>query len=263
MAIGTSSLMQVICGLTSLELTELSQSCDELRLELQRHSQLVEWLVSRWNFHEMADLQEEMKQKLGEVEEQSLKSLEEAVQQAPSAFNRFSHSPDNKTFDFLQHFIRAGSCLVKPCLEYFADIHASQRSEWCPEAMNQLDFESFGEVLCRCYESLGILASGGHAESVVPKAFFSLVSHELSQLSEVKMQKEVNLLLRYFGSNHDEQSSSEKNILLDAFRMHRTAQSVPALQRALQVMRQEQVLKSRCFGEILSLAEEVLKSRIS
>lgn len=266
----------------SERLAELDEQCEELRLEMQRHSQLLEWLVSRWNFFEMGELQRQIKQKLGETEELTLAALEETVKQARNAFNRFSHSKDNKNFEFLQYFLRAGSVLVNPCLEHFAKINASQQSEWCLDSASTLDIEGFGDVVQSCSQSLAVLALGGEndrgAQQTVEKCFFSLVSQELSKLSEKKMQEEVGLLLEYFGSiakNRDgtrdvtmgvpsepdlDPWRSRRKVLLDAFRVHQIAQSVQNLQRAFQVMRQDQLLTCECFKQIQDIAEKVLKS---
>ena len=282
---------KAVRGLKLEKITSLAHQCEDLRLEMQRHSQLLEWLVSRWNFHEMTDLQQEMKQKLGESEELTLNALEHTVKQARNVFSKFGASHDNETFDFLQHFIKAGSVLVNPCLEHFANINASEQSEWSRDGESKLDLENFGDVVRSCYGNLAVLALGGDNEKgnksqqTVERPFFCLVSQELSKLSESKMEKEVTLLLEYFGSLVTQNSSSgssglstmvgrlfsrqsdsadplqsRRKILLDAFRVHRIAQSIQPLQRALQVMRQDWLLQSECFAKIQQIADQVLTS---
>lgn len=82
---------------TTLKISNPSESCtelfkrqalrsDELKIELQRQMQLLEWLVAKWGFQEIARPRAELKKKLSKVDDLPLVEVEREVQSACEIF---------------------------------------------------------------------------------------------------------------------------------------------------------------------------------
>ena len=59
---------------------------DELKIELQRQMQLLEWLVAKWGFQEIARPRAELKKKLSKVDDLPLVEVQREVQSACEIF---------------------------------------------------------------------------------------------------------------------------------------------------------------------------------
>ncbi|OLQ10741.1 hypothetical protein AK812_SmicGene5514 [Symbiodinium microadriaticum] len=227
----------------------------ELKVELQRQLQLLEWLVAEWGFQEVARPWSELKQKLMKVEDLTLAQVETEVQSACDVFKCFDQFDNGQEmFAFLRYFMRAGSALVKPLLEHFAVVFAGQ-GQWSHDAITSLDFDGFCQVVRLCHRDLQTMASvGSSAADVVDSKVWRLIVAEFAKGEANMLDKEIELLLHYFLGD-GMKKSCRRLVLVSAFRIHRIAEALPTLTRAFQVMRLDWALTSMPLRQAKQLLE--------
>eukprot|EP00435_Cladocopium_sp_Y103_P075220 s46_g55.t1 len=200
----------------------LGSKAEELKIELQRQMQLLEWLVAKWGFQEIARPRAEMKKTLREVDDLPLMELEREVQSSCEIFQCLDqYDKGQEMFEFLQHFMRSGSALVKPLLEHCASVYAKQQGQWSQDDLTSLDFHGFCQVVGLCHRDLGTLAAGTHPINMqleLELLVWQLLVAEFLQ-KNTDMRREINLLLGYFLP--PDQARLRQQLLVDAFRVHR------------------------------------------
>eukprot|EP00434_Breviolum_minutum_P026891 symbB.v1.2.023772.t1/scaffold2157.1/size90202/5 len=253
---------------TTLKISNPSESCtelfkrqalrsDELKIELQRQMQLLEWLVAKWGFQEIARPRAELKKKLSKVDDLPLVEVEREVQSACEIFQCFDqYDKGQEMFAFLRHLMRSGSVLVKPLLEHFASVYARQQGQWSQDVMTSLDFQGFCQVVRLCHRDLEVLASGDQVSAMV----WQLLVDEFLQKA-TDMNREISLLLGYFLPTDTKNFEVRQQLLGDAFRIHRIAATVPDLVKALQLMKFDWLLDSDLLREVQRATESLREVR--
>ena len=264
------------------EIREQLQTSEDLRLELQRRLQLLEWLVETYKFDEIACDRDRLKQQMARSEDRTLLELQRLVQNACDVFKGFNQRQE--TFDFLQHFMRAGSALVNPLLKHFAFLFASEHGLTEEEA--RLEFEDFGQVVQRCHTELRKLALG-EKDGAVDADVWRLVVEDFRK-PEVRMEKEIDLLLEFFGRHVTEKDGegsgaggaggllssirgvfqkggkpkleARREMVTNAFYAHVASGAISDVERALQYMRLDWAVESGTFQKLRRLADLTLSA---
>ena len=260
------------------EIREQWQTSEDLRLELQRRLQLLEWLVETYKFDEIASDRDRLKQQMARSEDRTLLELQHLVQNACDVFKGFNQRQE--TFDFLQHFMRAGSALVNPLLQHFAFLFASESGLTEEEA--RLEFEDFGQVVQRCHEELRKLALG-EKDVAVDADVWKLVVKEFRK-PEVRMEKEIDLLLEFFGRHVTERDAegaggllssirgvfqkgakpkleARREMVTNAFYAHVASGYISDVERALQYMRLDWAVECGTFQKLQVLKDDTLSAK--
>ena len=269
------------------EVAELAQKLEDLRLELQRQLQLLEWLVDTYQFQELERDRNRLKQQMAKSDDRTLVELQSLVQATCDVFKGFSQSDNGQeTIDFLQHFMRAGSALVNPLLQHFAQVFADAQGQMVVcEA--RWEFEDFRQVVKLCHEEVRTLALGPTESSPgdVDAEVWRLVVKEFGK-PKVAMEREINLLLEFFGCDPGEKQDGDvppglmsrirgvfqkgrgsklearRQMLTDAFSAHVMAGHVPDVQRALWHMGLDWAVQSEIFQQLLLLSDSILTSAV-
>ena len=264
------------------EIREQWQTSEDLRLELQRRLQLLEWLVETYKFDEIASDRDRLKQQMARSEDRTLLELQRLVQNACDVFKGFNQRQE--TFHFLQYFMRAGSALVNPLLKHFAFKFASEHGLTEEEA--KLGFEDFGQVVQRCDGELRKLALGEKG-GFVDADVWRLVVDEFRK-PEVRMEKEIDLLLEFFGRHVTEKDGkgagaggaggllssirgvfqkgakpkleARREMVTNAFYAHVASGYISDVERALQYMRLDWAVECGTLQKLRRLADLTLSA---
>ena len=230
--------------------------------------------------HQVQGDRDRLKKQMARSEDRTLIELQKLVQSACEVFKGFNQNSGQETFDFLQYFMRAGSALVNPLLQHFAQVFACEHGQIFEDV--RLEFEDFGQVVQLCHRELRKLALGpGNQEAAVNAKVWKLVVNEFRK-PEVKMEKEINLLLDFFGHLSDQGSKESGGILssirgvfqkggtpklearfemvTDAFYTHVASGYIADVERALQYMRLDWAVESGTFRKLQRLAHLTLSA---